>query len=105
MENDTAWKAASPWHPMTDAVDLKHLGKLSEELGEAIAAVSRCVIQGIDEVEPVTGKINRRWLEDELADVLANIGLCNEHFRFDATRMLERIERKKKHLRGWHVLA
>jgi NTP pyrophosphatase (non-canonical NTP hydrolase) len=90
---------------MMDPVDLKHLGKLSEELGEATAAVSRCVIQGIDECEPVTGRVNREWLENELADVLANITLVVDHFSLDMHRMQHRAERKMEHLRAWHNLA
>lgn len=49
----------NPWHPMTDAINLAHLGKLAEELNECGAAVARCIIQGIDGSEPVTGKPNR----------------------------------------------
>ncbi len=89
---------------MSVPIDLKHLGKLSEELGEAISATSRCIIQGIDEREPITGKPNKQWLEDELADVLANIELVAEHFQLEAARMQERKERKKIHLRGWHSM-
>lgn len=84
MANADDLRDASPWHPMSDAVDLKHLGKLAEELSEAGAAVARCIIQGIDEAEPVTGKINRQWLQDELADVQANIGLVIERFKLHA---------------------
>lgn len=96
---------ANPWHPIKDAVALKHLGKLTEELGEAIAASSRCIIQGIDECEPVTGKSNRTWLEDELADVMAGISLCIEHFELDFKRMELRSIRKAQHLKQWHTLA
>lgn len=99
----TSW-ALNPWRPMSVAIDLKHLGKLNEELGEATSAVSRCIIQGIDESEPVTGKLNRAWLEDECADVLANIELVINHFGLDYARMLTRVERKKAHLRGWHSM-
>lgn len=70
----TSW-TLNPWIPMSKPIDIKHLGKLAEELGEASSAVARCLIQGIDESEPVTGKLNRQWLEDELADVCANIQL------------------------------
>lgn len=100
---ETSW-ALNPWTPMSKPIDLKHLGKLAEELGEATAAVSRCLIQGIDEAEPVTDKPNRVWLEDELADVVANIDLVIVHFGLDADRMFERMERKKIHLRGWHSM-
>lgn len=96
---------ANPWHPITNAVDLKHLGKLGEELNECGAAVSRCIIQGVDEREPETGKLNRDWLQDEIADVLANIDLVIQRFKLDVTKMAPRRERKKLHLRQWHGLA
>jgi NTP pyrophosphatase (non-canonical NTP hydrolase) len=99
----TSW-ALNPWRPMSRPIDLKHLGKLAEELSEAGAAVSRCIIQGIDESEPVTHKPNREWLEDELADVLANIELVMRHFSLDYARMVTRKDRKIEHLRGWHSM-
>lgn len=95
----------SPWHPMTDPVDLKHLGKLAEELGEAQAAVARCIIQGINEAEPSTKKPNRVWLEDELADVVANIALVVERFNLDEESMMARYAKKMKHLKQWHEMA
>lgn len=95
----------NPWHPITDPVDLKHLGKLLEELGEATSAVSRCVIQGIDECEPSTGKPNRQWLQDELADVLANIRLVVERFGLNETDMKARAFKKIQHLSQWHKMA
>lgn len=99
----TSW-ALNPWMPMTRPLDLKHLGKLGEEVCEAGAAIFRCIIQGIEESEPVTGKPNREWLEDEIADALANIDLVCEHFSLDAARIQRRIDRKKTHLRGWHSM-
>jgi NTP pyrophosphatase (non-canonical NTP hydrolase) len=97
----TGW-ALSPWVPMSRAIDLKHLGKLGEELGEASAAVSRCIIQGIGECEPVTKKPNKEWLENELADVQANIALVTKQFGLDAERMAQRVAQKIEHLSAWH---
>ncbi len=94
----------NPWRPMARAIDLKHLGKLGEELGEAAAATARCIIQGIDEREPVTGKPNREWLEDELADVIANATLVTLHFKLDRGRILARARRKVAQLRAWHAM-
>lgn len=90
---------------ISDPVDLKHLGKLGEEASELGAAVSRCIIQGIDECEPVTGKLNREWLEDEIADVRANSELNIERFGLDEDRITKRVEKKKRHLRIWHAMA
>lgn len=95
-------KLLSPWIPMKKPIDLKILGKLLEELGEATAAISRCVIQGIDEVEPITNKPNIEWLEDELADVIAGINIATAHFALDEERMNDRAEKKMKRLLKWH---
>jgi len=94
---------ANPWHPMKDAVDVKTIGKFLEELGECVSAAARALIQGIDECEPVTGKPNRKWLEDELADLKTNTGLVIERFKLQVDE--ERVERKRQHLQQWHNLA
>jgi len=90
------------WVPITLPIDLKHLGKLGEELGEASAAVSRCIIQGMDGSEPTSGRINRDWLEDELADVLANIELVVERFGLNKLRMISRSSKKISFQERWH---
>jgi NTP pyrophosphatase (non-canonical NTP hydrolase) len=103
MSNADELRAANPWQPMSNPVDLAHLGKLGEECGELVAAKERCTIQGIDEREPVTGKLNREWLEDEIADVKANIELVMLRFNLDRDRIARRAGKKMEHLRGWHV--
>lgn len=105
METGDIKPFPNPWHPEKDPVALKTLGKLSEELGECNSAVARCIIQGIWEFEPVTGKMNAEWLEDEIADVLANIKLVVDLFSLSTHRMDIRVERKIEMLRAWHKLA
>lgn len=95
----------NPWHPMSVPIDVKHLGKLAEECGELSAAIARCLIQGLDEKEPTTGKLNREWLEDEIADVAANYGLVIEHFDLDVMRIFSRSKQKADRLRAWHRMA
>lgn len=95
----------NPWHPISDAVDLKHLGKLGEEVTELGSAVCRCIIQGVNECEPVTGRRNKVWLENEIADVLANIDLVIERFGLSVARINERRATKKDYLRTWHKQA
>ena len=92
----------APWHPMTNARDLKTLGKLCEELGEAVAAASRCMIQGIEERDPETGETNREWLTKELADVLCNVAMTVERFGLDADAIEARAKRKREFLMVWH---
>lgn len=95
---------ANDWLPITDIQALKRLGKLAEESGELTAACSRCIIQGIDEREPTTGKLNREWLEDEIADVLTNIDIAVEYFGLDRSLIHSRMQRKRKQLEYWHGL-
>jgi hypothetical protein len=95
----------NPWHPIDNKVDLKHLGKLSEELGECNAAVARCIIQGVESREPMTGKFNKTWLEEEIADVEANIQLVKERFNLDRTFIADRAETKVMRLKSWHRMA
>jgi NTP pyrophosphatase (non-canonical NTP hydrolase) len=92
----------NPWKPMTNLLDLKHVGKLIEELGECVAAAARCQIQGIDEREPITGKPNWLWLQEELADVFANAELVIEHFELDREAIEARKQKKEAFLRKWH---
>lgn len=98
-------KEPNPWHPSLNAVDLKHLGKLAEESGELCSAAARCMIQGINEAHPTTGKVNQEWLEDEIADVLANIDLCVDRFELDQEHITERRRNKFIQLRKWHDMA
>lgn len=98
-------RGPNPWHPMTDPVDLKHLGKFIEECNEAGSAAARCIIQGIDETEPTTNKNNRGWLSEEVADVLANAKLVIDHFGLDFGTIEKRMLRKMEYLRRWHAGA
>lgn len=92
----------SPWHPMSDSKDIKVIGKFLEELGEGVASSARSLIQGIEEAEPVTGRLNREWLEDEVADVIGNALLVIRHFNLDMERIQTRAERKMVNLQTWH---
>ena len=70
MENADAWRDPNPWHPMTDPVDKKTVGKFLEELGECVEAL--CTTERNDAVF--------QQLENEVADVKANIVLMNRRF-------------------------
>lgn len=91
----------SPWNPETSQHSLAVLGKLAEEGSEVATAAVRCIIQGIDECEPVTGKPNREWLEDEIADVLAQIERTTYEFDLDVARILRRANTKYDYTRRW----
>lgn len=102
VDNADELRDANPWQPMTDKLALAHLGKLGEEVNELGAAISRCIIQGINEAEPVTGVVNKQWLQNEAADVLAGIELLTQYFKLDRVVMGERVGKKMLHLRQWH---
>lgn len=104
-EADKHSPALNPWHPITNPVTQKHTGKLQEELGELISAVSRCQIQGVDEADPGTGKVNRQWLQEEIADVLCGIELLTEHLQLDREFIAQRAVRKAERLKEWHAMA
>lgn len=100
-DKDIPSGAPSDWQPTTNKADLAILGKLGEETSECASALFRCVIQGIDEEQPVTGKVNREWLEDEIADVLAMIEHTIRHFNLNRDRMSQRTKRKFSYKAPW----
>lgn len=98
-------KKYAPWKPTTDRLVLKTVLKLIEELGELISASARVLMQGIDECEPTTGKLNRQWLAEEMADVEANLNLTIDLFDIDHEDMNTRTMDKMSRLREWHKMA
>jgi NTP pyrophosphatase (non-canonical NTP hydrolase) len=100
-----AKRLASPWNPITDRLQLKLLGKLGEEASELTTVVCRCIIQGVDEVQPVSGKSNKLWLEEEIADVIANIALVTGSFDLNREFISRRAKEKVDYLKPWHEMA
>ena len=105
MSNADDRRDTEPWHPISNAVDLKTLGKLGEEVNELGSAICRCVIQGVFEHEPVTGKLNSEWLEDEIADVQAGMELTIRRFGLNRDRIQKRADQKRTLLKNWHDKA
>lgn len=114
MSNETPGlgDTTTPWIPMSDPVDIKHIGKLLEEggesvaaLGQAIALAARCLIQGMDGINPDTGVRNKEQLENEFADVIANIRLNIRRFGLNDTRIECRAQRKFAYLTQVHAGA
>lgn len=93
--------ALSEWQPITSKVEFAILAKFGEELCEAGASVFRCIIQGVDEKEPKTDKVNKEWLEDEIADVLALMGFVRHHFNLDEVRIAARTKLKREYKTPW----
>jgi hypothetical protein len=91
----------SKWLPITDQRALAALGKLAEECNELGAIIARCIIQGLDGVNPDTGKININDLQKEIADVRGLSTLVIQHFELDESNIAERAEKKRRMKVEW----
>lgn len=91
----------SPWMPDTDPLNLAVLGKATEEGGEVTTACGRCIVQGIEESEPVTHKPNRMMLADEIADSFATCNWLIDHFDLDRAYIEARARAKRKGFNRW----
>lgn len=83
----------------------RRLGKTTEELGELSAVVGRIGIQGIDEIDPSSGEANRARLQDEMADVMAQLGLLLDFYKLDSDYMGKRIDQKRASMQEWDQLV
>lgn len=92
----------NPWTPENNAERLAILGKLAEELGEGTQITARCMIQGIDEAEPVTKVPNKLALEKELADIIATINQAVSRLGLDKDFIFERARGKSDELATWY---
>jgi hypothetical protein len=94
----------NPWLPEPDTILHQALGKTAEECSELAGAVTRCLIQGYVESEPVTGKHNQIHVREEIADVLAVIDwLIEVRPELDA-RGSQRYQRKLDGFRKWEAI-
>lgn len=91
------------WVPTTDLVILRRMGKLQEELGELGVAAARIVIQGLDGIDPDSGKGNLQRLEEEIADVLAQCNVTIDRLRLDRDGITARAARKSILMAQWEA--
>lgn len=92
------------WLPETRTVIHQALGKAAEESAELSKIAVRCMIQGLDAVDPVTGKPNRKSLADELADVEATTEWLFELLSLDVEAHNARATRKLEGFRRWQAM-
>ena len=90
----------SPWMPEQDKIYLATLGKLAEECNELAGRSARCIIQGMDENDPATGRTNLAELSREMADVQACIAMAQSALgvRIDDKRASDKLSG----FRRWH---
>lgn len=100
---DIPQQAPSNWQPITDKADLACLGKLGEEVCECGARIFRCIIQGVFEEDPDSGRLNIEMLEDEIADVEALIAHVKTRFGVNEAKIRERRKAKYDYKAKWFV--
>lgn len=92
------------WHVETDKFRIRRLGKALEELGELTSVLARCIIQGVDEVDPSSGEVNRLRMQKEGADVYTQLSHLVDAFDLDQSDMLDRIGYKTDSMATWEKL-
>lgn len=94
---------SADWIPDNNPEQARRIGKTLEELSELSGILARISIQGIDGVDPNTGKGNRLHLRDEIADVYAQLYCTVAFFDFDLRAIHERMEIKRDWMRRWEA--
>lgn len=99
------WKNSrmNPWVSTLTPHQQRRVGKSIEELGELLGVLGRMQIQGLDEIDPSSGKTNRQRFHEETADVIAQIN-CNFHaFDMPADDIDERVQEKEAQMHEWEA--
>lgn len=92
------------WYSEKDPLTVRRVGKLAEEVNELGAVASRIIIQGLNEIDPSSKKLNKVRLEEEIADVMAQCELCVEQLDLDQNFIHHRMEIKKLRMGEWEEL-
>jgi hypothetical protein len=80
----------SPWVPISSPILIAIIGKTLEELGELISALGRMLIQGVQGVDPKTGKTNTQMVTEEIADVNAKTAELVDELGLDTEEIHKR---------------
>lgn len=90
-----------PWAPDACPKQARRIGKTMEELAELMSVIARINIQGIDAIDPASGKPNRQRLEEESADVMAQLQCNADAFHLRDMLIFERMCRKITEMHQW----
>jgi NTP pyrophosphatase (non-canonical NTP hydrolase) len=104
--NDTLPPVTKPmqrWLPDADPRQARRVGKTLEELSELAAVLARISIQGLDSVDPSSGKTNRVRLQEELADVQAQIACTVLTLDLDQRLIARRTMVKMHQMAEWEA--
>lgn len=97
-------KKYEPWMPITDVRTLRILGKAAEEAAELCKALNRAIIQGLDGIDPHTGKSNITAILEEVVDTQVTVDRVTDMLELTDEQldwMVGRWERKTKNLKEW----
>jgi hypothetical protein len=89
------------WMTEPNPVFRRRVGKTGEECAELQKVLCRISMQGLDGCDPRTLKPNRVDLEDEIADVLAQIDLTIDALKLDYDRIAGRANVKRLEMHQW----
>lgn len=101
MVDHTKMGEPSPWRPEKNQTLLALLGKASEEAAELINILCRAIIQGIEEKDPKTDVPNIIAIQDEVADMEAQLMLLKEYLDLNRKYIAERANAKFQHKDKW----
>lgn len=93
----------NPWDAKLTPHERRRLGKTLEELGELTAVIARIGIQGIDAVDPSSGKTNRQRFIEETADVIAQIRCNVAPFDLPTDVIDQRVRLKESQMDQWEA--
>jgi coenzyme F420-reducing hydrogenase beta subunit len=94
----------SKWVPTTNLMMLRRMGKLQEEMHELGEVAARCIIQGIDEIDPGSGKVNRERLWREVADVYAQLDETVARLGLSVADIETRRAEKRGYMQEWEAM-
>lgn len=92
------------WELAEDPTLRRRMGKTGEELAELAAVVNRIQIQGLDAVDPGSGKTNRQRLQEEMADVYAQLDTNLAVLGLDGPAISDRVMEKQRQMHEWESL-
>lgn len=96
--------AMNKWELEQSDLVRRRMGKTGEEVNELGCVVSRIQIQGLDAIDPGTGKTNRQRLIEETADVMAQCRCNVEALKLPENTISARAAEKYKQMQEWEGL-
>lgn len=101
---ETTMTSLTMWDTEKSPLILRRVGKTGEEAAELLKVTNRIVLQGLDGVDPSTGKTNRQALTEEIADVMAQCDVCIDSLDLDWDAIRRRVRVKVELMREWEAM-